>query len=43
MDYWSSESDDDQDIAEWLTQSYEQATADAEVVGITTGDDEAAS
>jgi hypothetical protein len=46
MDYWSSEADDD-DIAEWLGQSYETTAVgsqEAEVVGLpAAGDDEAAS
>ena len=47
MDYWSSEADDD-DIAEWLGQSYETTTVGsqeaAEVLGLpSSGDDEQAS
>jgi DNA-directed RNA polymerase subunit beta' len=44
MDYWSSEGDDD-DIAEWLGQSYETTTVGsqevAEVLGLPTAGDEA--
>jgi DNA-directed RNA polymerase subunit beta' len=47
MDYWSSDPEEDQDIAEWLGQSYETTTVGtqevAEVLGLPTSDDEAAS
>ena len=47
MDYWSSDPEEDQDIAEWLGQSYESTAVGtpevAEVLGLPTSDDEAAS
>ncbi len=45
MDYWSSGAEEDEDIAEWLGQSYDQTAvgaAVAEVVGLPSTDGEQA-